>query len=281
MKEISVGITYGISPSYGASTEVLIDADTYRRCGLKHASAYGPQAALAALAVTSAAPEDRSFRPRRALLTNGGPWAMDTALAFLHSAHARGPQYVNPLQFPMTLVSAAPSSIAAMIGAGVCGVAIGHDELAFFDMLRHGVQLLRRGLADEVFLAAAVAPSPALNRILHAADPNVEQEVGYCSICFVLGTASGGALILEESMVLDSEPKWSEASLYRSEIGVDGVLRMAGVGPEAPRFLSASGAVACQQALARSAAPGAIGIICKARGKVGAALFRRQPLFPS
>jgi hypothetical protein len=97
MNVIGFTLAHGIAAGPGADAGMTrLDAEdrgaVLAASGIRHAAAYGLQAALCMLAANAAIAAAPGTTPaeRRALLTNGGPSAADTALGFLRSASERG-----------------------------------------------------------------------------------------------------------------------------------------------------------------------------------------------
>jgi len=224
--------------------------------GVRHAAAYGLQVALCAMAAKAAVEGVAVVPERLGMLTNGGPWAADAALGFLRSAFTRGPQYVNPLVFPATLVSAGPTSAAAVVGAKAFSMATGYDELAFFDALRRGRQSLLYGVADHVVALAASGHSQALQTALHLAGRT--KPLLDCSIAFLLTRAdqneslqNGEKLELVDSVAqYDGTPWPTITRRFEAVVNLDGTVTNSIETPCSRGLgLSATGAVLCQAAI--------------------------------
>jgi hypothetical protein len=278
---VHVQVAHGIAADQGAKGGLArLDASTRRAVliasGLRHATAYGVQAALCALAAKAAIAGAAPVPPdRRALLSNGGPWAAETALGFLRSAEDRGPQFVNPLIFPATLASSGPTAAATAVEARAAALAVGFDELAFFEVLHRGLQLLRFGLADEVLAVAASGASPALATALALAGRT--SPLLDCAIAFRLTHDPAPGPILLDAL-LSSTPPWPEVEdRWEANVGADG--RIEGPIPTPLRdatVLSAAGGVLCQAAL-RGRGPLAgtdrYVVVCRKGRRYGGALF--------
>ena len=249
--------------------------------GLKHASAYGLQPALCILAGRAALARSASkiAADRRALLTNGGPWAVDAALGFLRTARERGPQFVNPLVFPATLVSAGPTAAAAVLEARAAAIAVGHDELAFFEQLRRGRQLIDRGVADEVLVVAACGQSRELLEVLKIAERTL--PLMDCALAFRLSAQPSGDVTLIDAIVAAESHPWPEVtSRFCSTVDVQGTIHADIPLPiDGASVLSAAGAVVCMAFIEYAGKRGTTRFVvaCRKGGRTGAALFERAP----
>jgi hypothetical protein len=284
VKAVSVGIFQGYGPNHtpiGLNTGDNTNAGAiYKDSGIRHASIYGPQVCLLALAARAALGSAESrIEPRRALVTNGGPWAADTALGFLRTSQERGPRFVNPLVFPATLVSAGAAAVGVVVGAGACAIAVGHDELAFFEMLRRSQQFLCRGIAQEVIAAVACAPSVALATSLESA--GLITPAGECSLALRLENDPQAPFVLEDATITTQAPPLAEeAILVDAQVTAQGLVECEGWDLGQRPLLSAVGGVLCAWALHRhlTDAPAGTALVvrCHRNGVVGAARFRRQ-----
>lgn len=244
--------------------------------GIKHASAYGLQVALLALAAREAVGSVTGIEDRRAVITNGGPWAAEAAQGFLRTAKERGPQFVVPLVFPATLISAGATATAIAVGAGAAGIGVGHDELAFFEMLRRGRQLLTRRVADQVIVAAASAETPALRTALTVAGRT--SPLAECSIAVELLGDSNLGLRMEDAIVGLREAPWPEVRRrYIVDIANTGLIQGTGWPYPDHQFLSAAGAVITQVGLTtllpQARAGERIVVGCRQGAFYGAGLF--------
>jgi hypothetical protein len=140
-------------PGVGRFPEETIE----HHSALRHGRHYGRAACLAhmtAMRLHQALPEPPD---RLGILCNGGPWHVQSAWNLASRAYEAGPDFINPLVFPATLVSATPAAAAAAVGAHAFAYAVGHDRLAFFDVLGRAAQAVRHNLADCVFALAVSA----------------------------------------------------------------------------------------------------------------------------
>jgi len=284
MSAIGISVFQGYGPDhepFGLHTAERIDSnELLKLSGVRHASAYGLQVALLAHAARAAIGDARTgIDARRALVTNGGPWAIETALGFLKTARDRGSQFVNPLVFPATLVSAGAAVVGITIGAGAVAIAVGHDELAFFEMLRRSRQLISHGVADQIIAAAACAPSAALITTLRIAGRTA--RIGECSVAFRLEADMHAAMVLEDITIGSDPSPWSSVSLrVEASVSPEGWTVSEGCTLADRQFLSASGAVLCATALRRylTDAPSgqAMVVTCRRSGVIGAAKFRKR-----
>lgn len=288
MSAVNCTLAHGFDTEVGADQGIgLLGADQLRdviaSCGVRHAAAYGPQVAMCALTARAALTGARADPARTGLVSNGGPWSADAALAFLRSIDERGHQFVNPLTLPATLVSAGPTAAAAAAGANAFAFAAGFDELAFFEVLMRSHQLLRHGLADHVVALGCCAASEALRGALHVLQ--LPTEVYACAIGMLLTRREGEAGASPAGFALVGAVVGAEAcpfpTIERRYIGTvdqQGVIRFPISQPlEVGRAFSASGAVLCQAAMAdiRSLrdAPREFVVSCRKGDMTGAAHF--------
>jgi hypothetical protein len=132
------------------------------KSGLRHArynnfaSALGVLAAKLALSGCDEKAEDIG------VISVGGPLNFHIAWKFIEQVVVRGVNLTNPLSFPHTLVSSVPTTVAASIGANAFAFAVGHDHLAFFDVLKRAKQAIEHGFAKRVLGLAVFDPDPLL-----------------------------------------------------------------------------------------------------------------------
>lgn len=163
----------------GASAE-----SAARAAGVRHAQHQGEAACLASLVATALAERVGPTSPRLGVVCNGGPWNLQPVWAFLDRTRDAGPSFVNPLLFPPTLVSNTAAVAAARVGAHAFAFVVGHDRLAFFDVLHRSAQAIRAGMADCVF-AIGVCGTDA--PITSAAERSSAGALAPVGIGFALG----------------------------------------------------------------------------------------------
>jgi hypothetical protein len=137
-------------------------AEAEQKAGIKHGRLIGPAACFAALAGTALL--SRTVAGPTGLICTGGPWALPACSRFVDRMSTAGAGFVNPLQFPSTLLSGTATSIAGAIGAHAFAIVVGHDRLAFFDALHNARAYLRSGLVRQVIVAAISAADPVIER---------------------------------------------------------------------------------------------------------------------
>lgn len=122
--------------------------DLARRAGVKRpgrcTSVTGPAAWAARKVLGNAGvpPE------RLGVISCGGSFHSQHCLSFLDRAVKGAPELVNPLDFPHTLVSALPTTIAEALQAKAFAFTLGDDEFAIFDILAAAADLMAIGAAD-------------------------------------------------------------------------------------------------------------------------------------
>ncbi|MBZ5505128.1 MAG: hypothetical protein LAO78_06555 [Acidobacteriia bacterium] len=130
---------------------------------IRHARYYGRAACLAS-SVARQWSQRKSTRPGRlGLICNGGPWSLQASWDFVARAREVGARYVNPLQFPPTLISATGTAAATAADAHAFAYVVGWDRFAFFDVLHRAGQAVRHHLADEVLSIAISTSNPAIS----------------------------------------------------------------------------------------------------------------------
>lgn len=85
---------------------------------------------------------------RLGIISCGGNFHFQHCFSFLERALEGSPELVNPLEFPHTLVSALPTTIAEVLQAKAFAFTLGDDELAIFDIFAAAYDLLTLGAAD-------------------------------------------------------------------------------------------------------------------------------------
>jgi hypothetical protein len=223
---------------------------------VRHAVAYGAQVALCALTARAAVAGARADPARTGLVSNGGPWLADAALAYLCSIAERGHQFVNPLAFPATLVIAGPTAAAAAAGAKAFAFGAGFEELAFFEVLVRGHQLLRHGVADQVVALGCCAGREALKGALAVLE--LPTDVFECAICLLLtrrdgkaGESAVGFALASAVVGAEAHPFPTVERRYAGGIDQQGLISFPVSQPlSAGCAFSASGAVLCQAAMA-------------------------------
>ena len=292
MGAVNCSLAHGFVTAGGAGRGIgLLGADQLRdviaSCGVRHAAAYGAQVALCALTAKAALAGSRADPARTGLVSNGGPWSADAALAFLRSIAERGHQFVNPLALPATLVSAGPTAAAAAAGAKAFAFAAGFDELAFFEVLMRGHQLLRHGVADHVVVLGCCAGSEALHGALVVLE--LPTDVFECAIGMLLTRCEGKAGELAAGFALagavigaEAHPFPTVERRYAGSMDQRGLIAFPVSQPlSAGRAFSASGAVLCQAALADIGglrdAPREFVVSCRKGDLTGAAHFLWTP----
>ena len=122
--------------------------DLARQAGVKRprrcTSVTGP-AAWAARTVLGNARVDPE---RLGIIACGGNFHAQHCLSFLDRALQGSPELVNPLDFPHTLVSALPTTIAEALQARGFAFTLGDDEFAVLDILATAADLMAVGAAD-------------------------------------------------------------------------------------------------------------------------------------
>jgi hypothetical protein len=252
--------------------------------GIRHAAMYGLQVALSALAAKAALDAEDVVPERLGIIANGGPWAADPALGFLRSAFTRGVQYVNPLVFPATLVSAGCTSAAAVVGAKAFSISAGYDELAFFDVLRRGRQFLRYGVADHVVAIAASGHSKALVTALQLAGRT--KPLLDCSIAVLMSRSDTGRHentcgfeLVDAVADFEGIPWPNIRRRYEAVVNLDGTISYPLDTPCSSALgLSATGAALCQAAIRLESygnqKPVDFVVACRKGAHTGAAQFR-------
>jgi len=285
MRGFNCGVSYGIGPREGPGSGIESLTLARRKAlletsGIRHAAANGLATSLVAHACRSALVEGVVSGDRLGILVNGGPWALDSAITFLRRAATAGPNFVNPLTFPTTLVSSTPTAVAAALGARAFAYSVGHDELAFFDMLRRARQALSYDHADEVLAVAVSADSPMVEE-LHRRTSSVGPVLNV-SIAFSISRRPGGCLTLIDATV-GSELPWEIPERHYEAVLASGELRTASNSAlTSGCALSASAAVICSEAIRLEQSASAFFerkfvVSIRTPTAVGAALFLLSP----
>jgi hypothetical protein len=163
------------------------DAIVERNSSIRHGRYYGRAACL--VAATAVRLQERFAEPnvRTGLVCNGGPWNLRASWTFLSRARDAGPAYINPLQFPATLVSATATAAGSVVGSHAFSYVIGHDHFAFFETLLRAAQAIRLDLAERVL---AIGVSTCDDAIKTASD-----RAGLCQpVDVALGLAIDGCV---------------------------------------------------------------------------------------
>ncbi len=292
MSAVNCSLAHGFGTAGGAGQGIgLLGADQLRdviaSCGVRHAAAYGAQVALCALTARAALAGACADPARTGLVSNGGPWSADAALAFLRSIAERGHQFVNPLALPATLVSAGPTAAATAAGAKAFAFAAGFDELAFFEVLMRGHQLLRHGVADHVVALGCCAGSEALKGALAVLE--LPTDVFECAIGLLMtrregkaGESATGFALVGAVVGAEAHPFPTVERRYAGSTDQQGLISFPVSQPlSAGRAFSASGAVLCQAAMVDISglrdAPREFVVSCRKGDMTGAAHFLWTP----
>lgn len=148
---VETGFQLGQGESACPGVGRLTDTEIESASRIRHARYYGRAACLAAATASRLHKRLPNAPQSLGILCNGGPWNLQSSWNFITRAREAGPSFVNPLQFPSTLVSATATTSAAATGAHAFAYIVGHDHFAFFEVLRRATQAIRHGLADQVF----------------------------------------------------------------------------------------------------------------------------------
>jgi len=292
MGAVNCSLAHGFSTAGSACLGIgVLDADQLRAaiasCGVRHAAVYGAQVALCALTARAVLAGTNADPARTGVVTNGGPWSADPALTFLRSIAERGHQFVNPLALPATLVSAGPTAASAASGAKAFAFAAGFDELAFFEVLMRGHQLLRHGVADHVAALGCCARSEALQEALNVLQ--LPMNVFDCAIGMLLthregkSKESAGDFALAGAMISSEvHPFPYVEQRYAGNVDQWGLITFPVSQPlSSGRAFSASGAVLCQAAMDHirclRGAPCEFVVSCRKGELTGAAHFLWKP----
>lgn len=252
-----------------------------RASGVKHASINGLAACLLDALCRECLRDTEINNDAVGLLCTGGPWNSETADTFLRRAFAAGPQFVNPLMFPATLLSATPCSVAAAHSIRGFAYAVGHDELAFFDVLRRGQQFLRAGIVRHVIAAGVAARTPALIKARQAAKLHCDLlDVSIGLAMTVEDNAAIPPIALMDAYIGDQSYHWPHIEQRYDAACQDGTTTF----PIALPLLegdamSATGAVLCAAAILHEMgrphyASGDFVVSCTKQERTGAAWFR-------
>lgn len=184
-----------------------------QRSGIKHGRLVGPAACFAALA--SAAVLTRMCAGTTGLICTGGPWALPASTRFFERMTTAGAGFVNPLQFPSTLVSGTATAVARMLHTHAFALTVGHDRFAFFDALYSARASLRSQMAGQVIVAATCAADPAVERARECAGlltPTLDVAAAF-------GVSTSGASdleLLDLSLDSDSVREGDGGYVYRA-----------------------------------------------------------------
>jgi hypothetical protein len=260
----------------------LSDTDrhlTMRNSKIRHASMNGLMACLIEAACRECLVDVGMPLDQVGLLCNGGPWNLDSASRFLERALDAGPEFVNPLSFPATLVSATPCAVAAAVGAHAFAYSLGHDELAFFDVLRRARQYLDFGHARTVVAVGACTGNATLNKARESA--GLSREVLDVSIGFLLASSldTNCDLVLVDADIGSNANPWAGVLQRYEAIYNSGVLEFSiALSCSDGDSLTAIGAILCAAAIARESEvrSDTFVVTCTKGGVTGGALFRRM-----
>ncbi|QSQ25916.1 hypothetical protein JY651_13710 [Pyxidicoccus parkwayensis] len=147
-------------PRFTTRLDADARAELARRSGLKHAKHNNLAAALGLTSAQNALSGSTGSPEGLGVLCTGGPHNVEVAGRFTEQALKRGVQFVNPQLFPATLVSVVPTAVAMAVSARAFALALGHDELAFFEVLHRALQLVRSGFAERVLTLAVFDSAP-------------------------------------------------------------------------------------------------------------------------
>jgi hypothetical protein len=181
-------------PGVGTLTDTHIEGNA----SIRHPHYQGRAACLSASTATRLLKRLPNERGRLGVLCNGGPWNLQSSWNFIARAREAGPSFVNPLQFPSTLVSATATIAAAASGAHAFAYVVGHDHFAFFEVLQRAAQAVRHGVANTVLAlgicTGAMQIKEAAKRARLSMDP----------LDVALGFAVGSVVIPPDMYLLDA-----------------------------------------------------------------------------
>ena len=202
---VTVGGGFGGRPGqylscYASNLSDAERAIAERDSGVKHARLLGSAACFAALAGRELL---QRIGPRETgLICTGGPWALAANSAFIDRAGKAGPELINPLQFPATLVSATATAVGSLLHAHAFACVIGHDRLAFFEALRRASSSIRHGFAAQVLVLAPSSSDSFIEAARKRAGidrPSLDVSIG-----FGIGSEGGRATLQLLGAYVDS-----------------------------------------------------------------------------
>lgn len=100
----------------------------------------------------------------RGVLALGGPVALDVAWQLMEKVKDGQPQYVNPIFFPASLISATATAIARITKSHAFAIAVGSDELAFYQAMETAGLLLHDEALEQVLVVAALDAGGVVRR---------------------------------------------------------------------------------------------------------------------
>ena len=197
--------------------------DIVRSSGLRHGRYHNFAATLAAVAskslfvdVEATVEATQPVSGNMGVISVGGPLNVNVNWDFVKRGLSAGPRLTNPLSFPHTLVSSVPTSIAHSVKAHSFALALGHDHLAFFDVLIKASQFIRFGFAKQVLTLAVFDSGEHITEGLRLSD----QDLPGADVA-IAGLLQAVAPDKPHLLVLDS---------HRRERGLEGLLAKAGNG---------------------------------------------------
>ena len=184
--------------------------------GIRHSRHYGHSACLVAATAKKLAELPDHSSDKLGLICNGGPIALHAAWSMLDRARSAGAAFVNPLQFPPTLISAGVTSAAAAVGAHAFAYAVGHDHFAYFHVLLRSAQAVRLSFAKQVFAIAIIGRDPSLITAAVHANRAFRADVAL-GFRVDMGAEESGDLVLLDSGTHDIMTEaWPDATRYEA-----------------------------------------------------------------
>lgn len=154
--------------------------------GVRHAAAHSFME-IAAAACCRRLLDVMTVNPGRVgVVSTAGSVQLPVAWALTRGLLEDGIELLNPLPFPHSIPSSLPTTVAAHCQVTAFALAMGHDQLAFGEVLEASMQLLRAGMADAVLIIAAWDSDAPLDRAACAAGERT--LLADVCICGVLST---------------------------------------------------------------------------------------------
>ena len=195
----------GLEPAAPLGAETVNLQQIAREEGLKRASRSmaitGPALRAARRALTNV--EDTA-RTRTGIIATAGPVNAAHCIKFLERPLAGAAHLTNPQDFPHTLVSALPTSIAEMLGAKAFAFSMGEDVLAVHEVFAAAFDLLNADMAGHVIavFASSYDPESALSGPGEPSDVRRRD----CAIAFCISlTPFSGSVAVSDAAAQSSQ----------------------------------------------------------------------------